>query len=57
MKKIRKICFKLLFFIVAIFCAAVFFVSENLIQTQSIKQNKELVNEILSLVNKCKVIY
>lgn len=34
MKKIQKICFKLLFFIVAIFCAAVFFVSENLIQTQ-----------------------
>jgi hypothetical protein len=30
---------------------------ENLIQTQSIKQNKELVNEIISLVNKCKLIY
>lgn len=30
---------------------------ENLIQTHSIKQNKELVNEIISLVNKCKLIY
>ncbi len=34
MKKIQKICFKLLFFVVAIFCAAVFFVRENLIQNQ-----------------------
>lgn len=34
MKKIQKICFKLLFFVVAIFCAAVFFVKENLIQNQ-----------------------
>lgn len=46
MKKIRNICFKLLFFVVAIFCAMAFCVTENLQKSQALEIVSITKNEI-----------
>ena len=46
MKKIKNICFKLLFFVVAIFCAMAFCVTENLQKSQALEIVSITKNEI-----------
>ena len=46
MKKIKNICFKLLFFVVAIFCAMAFCITENLQKSQALEIISITKNEI-----------